>query len=169
MPPRARRRNGRARPAAEHDPETPLQARRGSAPLILAPSIRLFADRLLATLVHLRHGATHDVLACWFNVGGSAITRTIGEVRPLLAERGRTVSPGLGLRTLAEVVDPPGAGAKSGIVDGTETGLGGQPPGAKTGTHSPPARAGRTRPRPWWSPTRTAGYCSVTRPSSEAA
>ncbi|MFJ7264934.1 transposase family protein, partial [Streptomyces globosus] len=26
----------------------------------------VFVDRLLATLVHLRHGATHDVLACWF-------------------------------------------------------------------------------------------------------
>ncbi|MFM9615497.1 transposase family protein [Streptomyces niveiscabiei] len=22
----------------------------------------------MATLVHLRHGATHDVLACWFGV-----------------------------------------------------------------------------------------------------
>ncbi|MFM9734749.1 transposase family protein [Streptomyces niveiscabiei] len=28
----------------------------------------VFVDRLLATLVHLRHGATHDVLACWFGV-----------------------------------------------------------------------------------------------------
>jgi hypothetical protein len=25
---------------------------------------RVFTDRLLATLVHLRHGVTHDVLAC---------------------------------------------------------------------------------------------------------
>ncbi|MFK4156477.1 transposase family protein, partial [Streptomyces fungicidicus] len=25
----------------------------------------VFVDRLLATLVHLRHGVTHDVLACW--------------------------------------------------------------------------------------------------------
>ncbi|WP_446048040.1 helix-turn-helix domain-containing protein, partial [Streptomyces olivaceus] len=25
-----------------------------------------FVDRLLATLVHLRHGVTHNVLACWF-------------------------------------------------------------------------------------------------------
>ncbi|MFF2205985.1 transposase family protein [Streptomyces sp. NPDC058145] len=24
----------------------------------------VFVDRLLATLVHLRHGVTHDVLAC---------------------------------------------------------------------------------------------------------
>ncbi|MFJ9434871.1 transposase family protein [Streptomyces sp. NPDC101490] len=25
----------------------------------------VFVDRLLATLIHLRHGVTHDVLACW--------------------------------------------------------------------------------------------------------
>ncbi|WP_240804285.1 transposase family protein [Streptomyces sp. A0592] len=39
----------------------------------------VFIDRLLATLVHLRHGATHDVLACWFGVDRSTITRAIGE------------------------------------------------------------------------------------------
>ncbi|MFF3747473.1 helix-turn-helix domain-containing protein [Streptomyces kronopolitis] len=59
-----------------------------------------FIDRLLATLVHLRHGVTHDLLACWFDVDRSTITRAIGEVRPLLAERGCTVSPGVRLRTL---------------------------------------------------------------------
>ena len=30
----------------------------------------VFIDRLLATLVHLRHGVTHDVLGCWFGVLG---------------------------------------------------------------------------------------------------
>ncbi|WP_307843538.1 transposase family protein [Streptomyces sp. B15] len=80
----------------------------------------MFVDRLLVTLVHLRHGATHDVLACWFDVDRSTITRAIGEVRPLLAERGCTVSPGLRLRTLAEVVDHLGASGRTGIVDGTE-------------------------------------------------
>ena len=45
----------------------------------------VFLDRLLATLVHLRHGVTHDVLACWFGVSRSTITRAVGEVRPLLA------------------------------------------------------------------------------------
>jgi hypothetical protein len=44
----------------------------------------VFPDRLLATLVHLRHGVTHDVLACWFGVSRSTITRAVGEVRPLL-------------------------------------------------------------------------------------
>ncbi|WP_461028737.1 transposase [Streptomyces sparsus] len=80
----------------------------------------VFVDRLLATLVHLRHGLTHDVLACWFGVDRSTITRAIGEVRPLLAERGCTVSPDVRLRSLAEVVDHLGASGTAGIVDGTE-------------------------------------------------
>ncbi|MFD9755303.1 transposase family protein [[Kitasatospora] papulosa] len=80
----------------------------------------VFIDRLLATLVHLRHGVTHDVLACWFGVDRSTVTRAIGEVRPLLAERGCTISPGVRLRTLAEVVDHLGQAGKTGIIDGTE-------------------------------------------------
>ncbi|WP_189944165.1 transposase family protein [Streptomyces aurantiogriseus] len=47
----------------------------------------VFIDRLLATLVSLRHGTTHDVLACRFGVDRSTVTRSIGEVRPLLAQR----------------------------------------------------------------------------------
>lgn len=80
----------------------------------------VFVDRLLATLVHLRHGTTHDVLACWFNVDRSTVTRAISEVRPLLAERGCTISPGVRLKTLAEVVDHLGTSGQTGIVDGTE-------------------------------------------------
>nr|WSX81755.1 transposase family protein [Streptomyces sp. NBC_00899] len=37
----------------------------------------MFIDRLLATLVHLRLGVTHDVLACWFGVDRSTITRAL--------------------------------------------------------------------------------------------
>ncbi|MEU0119948.1 transposase family protein [Streptomyces bobili] len=48
----------------------------------------VFVDGLLATLVHLRHGAIHDVLACWFGGDRSTITRAIGEVRSLLTEAG---------------------------------------------------------------------------------
>ncbi|MFJ3638101.1 transposase family protein [Streptomyces sp. NPDC090112] len=48
----------------------------------------MFVDPLLATLVHLHHGATHDMLACWFGVDRSRITRATGQVRPLLATRG---------------------------------------------------------------------------------
>ncbi|MCX5388498.1 transposase [Streptomyces sp. NBC_00094] len=80
----------------------------------------VFVDRLLATLVHLRHGATHDVLACWFGVDHSTITHAIGEVRPLLSERGCTISPGVRLHSLAEVVDYLGASGQTGIIDGTE-------------------------------------------------
>ncbi|WP_073919461.1 helix-turn-helix domain-containing protein [Streptomyces sp. CB02009] len=77
--------------------------------------------RLLATLVRLRHGATHDVLACWFGVDRSTITRAVGEVRPLLAERGCTIAAGARLRTLADVIEHLGSSGQTGIVDGTET------------------------------------------------
>ncbi|WP_308114148.1 transposase family protein [Streptomyces brasiliscabiei] len=80
----------------------------------------VFVDRLLATLVHLRHGATHDVLACWFGVDRSTIARAVGGVLPLLAERGCTVSSDVRLRTLAEVVDHLGTSGQTGIIDGTE-------------------------------------------------
>jgi hypothetical protein len=80
----------------------------------------VFVDRLLATLVHLRHGATHDVLACWFGVDRSTITRAIGEVRPLLAMRGCTIAPGIRLRTLGEVINHLGSSGQTGIIDGTE-------------------------------------------------
>ncbi|MFI8365551.1 transposase family protein [Streptomyces sp. NPDC085612] len=68
----------------------------------------------------LGHGATHDVLACWFDVDRSTITRAIGEVRPLLATRGCTIATGIRLRTLAEVIDHLGASGQTGIIDGTE-------------------------------------------------
>jgi hypothetical protein len=80
----------------------------------------VFLDRLLATLVHLRHGVTHDVVACWFEVSRSTITRAVGEVRPLLAERGCTVAGGLRLRTLADVVAHLGASGRVGLLDATE-------------------------------------------------
>jgi hypothetical protein len=60
------------------------------------------------------------VLACWFGADRSTITRAIGEVRPLLAERGFTISPGARLRALTEVVDHLGTDRKTGIIDGTE-------------------------------------------------
>ncbi|MEO3763816.1 transposase family protein [Streptomyces sp. B5E4] len=101
------------------------QARLASRPRKCTPGAGakhrpVFVDRLLATLVQLRHGVAHDVLTCWFDVDRATVTRAIGEVRPLLAERGRTVSPGLRLRTLAEVVDHLGGSKRTGIVDGTE-------------------------------------------------
>ncbi|MFI9773829.1 transposase family protein [Streptomyces sp. NPDC051956] len=44
----------------------------------------VFVDRLLATPVDLRHGATHDVLACWFGVARSG---AIGPHLPQTATR----------------------------------------------------------------------------------
>ncbi|WP_372444021.1 transposase family protein [Micromonospora antibiotica] len=63
-----------------------------------------FVDRLLATLVHLRHGLTHDVIAAWFGVHRSTISRSISQIRPLLAERGCRVRDGVRLRPLSDVV-----------------------------------------------------------------
>ncbi|MCX5409706.1 transposase [Streptomyces sp. NBC_00335] len=80
----------------------------------------VFIDRLLATLVHLRRGVTHDVLVCWFGVDRSTITRAIGEARPLLATRGCTVAAVVRLRSLAEVIDHLGGSGQTGIIDGTE-------------------------------------------------
>ncbi|WP_232794905.1 transposase [Kitasatospora sp. NRRL B-11411] len=80
----------------------------------------VFVDRLLAMLVHLRHGVTHDVLACWFGVDRSTVTRAVGEIRPLLAEHGCRIAPGLRLRALADVIAHLGATGQTGIIDATE-------------------------------------------------
>ncbi|MEU5373910.1 transposase family protein [Streptomyces sp. NPDC005951] len=80
----------------------------------------VFVDRMLPTLVHLRHGITHDVLACWFGVDRSTVTRAVGEVRALLAERGCTISSDVRLRTLAEAIGHLGETGRTGIIDGTE-------------------------------------------------
>lgn len=80
----------------------------------------VFVDRLLVTLVYLRHATTHDVLAAWFGVDRSTITRAIAELQPLLAERGCRVEQGQRLRTLAEVVSYLGEHSGSAILDATE-------------------------------------------------
>ena len=80
----------------------------------------IFVDRLLATLVHRRHGVTHDVLAARFGVHRSTVTRAIGEVRPLLAARGCTVEDGVRLRTVADVVAYLGAVPQRAVLDATD-------------------------------------------------
>lgn len=50
----------------------------------------------------------------------STITRAVDEVRPLLAERGCSVSLGIRLQTLAQVVDHLGTTGLTGLIDGTE-------------------------------------------------
>ncbi|MFD8376387.1 transposase family protein [Streptomyces sp. NPDC059688] len=70
--------------------------------------------------MHLRHGAPHDILACWFGVDRSTSTRAAGEVRPLLAERRCTGSPNVRLRTPTQFVEHLGVSGRTGIIDGTE-------------------------------------------------
>ncbi|MET9921566.1 transposase family protein [Streptomyces sp. NPDC006435] len=66
----------------------------------------VFVDRLVATLIHLRHDLPHAALALLFGVDRSTITRATAEIRGLLAERGCAVPdrPGLRLRTLTDVL-----------------------------------------------------------------
>ncbi|MCX4588624.1 transposase [Streptomyces sp. NBC_01549] len=65
----------------------------------------VFTDRVVATLVILRFQLPHAVLALFYEVDRSTITRAVHEIRPLLAARGFAVpgSPDLRLRTLADV------------------------------------------------------------------
>ena len=76
----------------------------------------VFADRLTATLIHLRHDLPHSALGLLFGVGRSTTTRAIGEMRRLLAERGCAVPDRAGLRprTLADVLPSPSSSASSG-------------------------------------------------------
>ena len=65
----------------------------------------VFVDRLLLTLIHLRTGLTHAERGVIHRAGSSTIGRAIGEIRPLLAERGFAgpERPGPRLRTLEDV------------------------------------------------------------------
>ncbi|MGW1811174.1 helix-turn-helix domain-containing protein [Streptomyces sp. NPDC002078] len=83
----------------------------------------VFSDRLLAALVHLRTGLTHEALGMIYEVGSSTIGRAIGEIRPLLAERGFAIPDRLGLRlhTLEDVFAHAVAENITLRVDGTET------------------------------------------------
>ncbi|WP_200873261.1 transposase family protein [Actinokineospora spheciospongiae] len=80
----------------------------------------VFVDRLLATLACLRLNATHDVVAAWFRVDRSTITRAVNEIRPLLAQRGCRVEGGVRLRTLADVVAHLDHTGLTGLMDAIE-------------------------------------------------
>ncbi|MEU9014543.1 transposase family protein [Streptomyces sp. NPDC048479] len=83
----------------------------------------LFTDRLLVALVHLRTDLTHEAIGVIYQVWSSVIGRAIGEIRPLLAERGCAVPqrPGLCLRTLGDVFAYAEAENVTLRLDGTET------------------------------------------------
>ena len=109
--------------AAEQDR---LLARRGHERLRAAgagPGHDLpFTDRVIVTLVHLRFQLPHQALAVMYGVGRSAVSRAVGEVRPLLAARGFAVpgEPGIRLRTLADVFAYAAARGVTIRLDGTE-------------------------------------------------
>ncbi|MDQ1005690.1 hypothetical protein QFZ82_000174 [Streptomyces sp. V4I23] len=87
------------------------------------PDHRLvFTDRVIATLVILRFQLPHAVLAIFYGVDRSTITRAVHEIRPLLAARGFAVpgEPGLRLRTLADVFAYASAKGVELRIDGTE-------------------------------------------------
>ncbi len=81
-----------------------------------------FADRVIATLVILRFQLPHAALAVFYGVHRSTITRAVGEIRPLLAQRGFAVpgQPGLRLATLADVFAYAAAEGVTLRIDGTE-------------------------------------------------
>ncbi|MEU2132267.1 transposase family protein [Streptomyces sp. NPDC018352] len=63
----------------------------------------VFVDGLVATLIHVRHDLPHAALGLLFGVDRSTMTRAIGGIRVLLAERGCAVPDRPGLRTLVDV------------------------------------------------------------------
>ncbi|MFF9490738.1 transposase family protein [Streptomyces sp. NPDC014676] len=84
------------------------QARGGARKRALGAGARhqlVLVDRLVATLIHLRHDLPHPVLALLYEADRSTVTRAVGEVRRLLAQRGFAVAdrPGVRLRTLEDV------------------------------------------------------------------
>ncbi|WP_367046213.1 transposase family protein [Streptomyces sp. Je 1-332] len=81
----------------------------------------VFCDRLLLTLVHLRHQLPHEVLAELFGVDRSTVSAAIRQVRPLLAARGFAVpdQPGVRLHTLEDAFAY--AEAVTLRIDGAET------------------------------------------------
>ncbi|MEU1709641.1 transposase family protein [Streptomyces sp. NPDC005706] len=83
----------------------------------------VFTDRVLVTLVHLRAQLPHAALAELYSLGRSTVTEAIGEIRPLLADRGFAVPdrPGLRLRTLADGFAYADAEGVKLRIDGTET------------------------------------------------
>jgi hypothetical protein len=109
----------------------------------------VFVDRLLATLVDLRHGVTQDVLACWFGVSRSTITRAIGELRPLLAERAAPSRAEFGCAAwpmLSPIWAPAGNSACSML---PRSGCATRRPTRPAGIGSSPARLAPTPSRRW--------------------
>jgi hypothetical protein len=112
------------RPAWRAAREGRLHTRRGRARRRAPGAGRLarlaFTDRVIVTLVHLRLGIPHAALAVAFGVDRSTVTRAIGQIRPLLANRGFATSSGVRLRSLPDVFAYAAAEGIRLRLDGTE-------------------------------------------------
>ncbi|MEV8529895.1 transposase family protein [Streptomyces sp. NPDC052000] len=82
----------------------------------------VFTDRLLLTLICLRHQLPHAALAELYSVDRSTVSTAVREIRALLAERGFAVPdrPGLRLRTLEDLFAYAEAEDIDLRIDGTE-------------------------------------------------
>lgn len=141
----------------------------------------VFVDRLVATLIHLRHDLPHSVLGLLLGVDRSTVTRAIGEIRPLLAERGCAVPdrPGLRLRTLPDVFAYAQAEGIELRLDATEIQVR-RPPANRSGRRAfVSGKKKQNTMRPPWLPTgRAARYgpmpcdldvCAMPRPPATRA
>ncbi|MFJ1843513.1 MULTISPECIES: transposase family protein [unclassified Streptomyces] len=83
----------------------------------------VFTDRLLVTLICLRHQLPHTALAELYGVDRSTVSAAVREIRPLLAARGFAVPdrPGIRIRTLEDLFAQAVAENIELRVDGTET------------------------------------------------
>jgi hypothetical protein len=79
-----------------------------------------FIDRLLITIVVLRLQLPHQFLAAIFGVDRSTVTRAVGEMRPVLAQRGYLPLTGPRLHTLMDAFAYAHATGETLRVDGTE-------------------------------------------------
>ena len=95
----------------------------GTRPALGPKYALVFTGQLLVTLARLRTGLPRDNLGVTCHAGSSTIGRAIGEIRPLLAQRGSAVPqrPGLRLRTLAGVFACAEAENVTLRIDGAET------------------------------------------------
>ncbi|MGI5143625.1 MULTISPECIES: transposase family protein [unclassified Streptomyces] len=106
--------------------ESALHERRGGGQRRAAGAGRkqklVFTDRLLVTLVHLRHQLPHAALAELYEVDRSTVSAAIREVRPLMAGRGFAVPgrTGVRLRTVEDVFAYAAAEGVDLRIDGTE-------------------------------------------------
>ncbi|MDX3772124.1 transposase family protein [Streptomyces sp. AK08-01B] len=105
----------------------------------------VFVDRLVATLIHLRHDLPHAALGLLFGVDRFTISRAIGEIRGLLAERGCAVPDLPGLRTLADVFAYAQAEGVELRLDATEVQVRRPRPAAVGAVRSCQERRNRTR------------------------